>query len=506
MAVTRRRFLETATAAVAAPAIMRRAVAAEPGAPLPVPPAIEVDASGGAMLEAIAGTRAILAGAQTAVVGFNQPFLGPVLRVKRGRTARVDVRNRLREPITVHWHGLHVPGRVDGGPHTPIAPAARWSPALEITQPAATLWYHSHVHGRTAEHVYWGLAGMLLVDDPQAPADELPSQYGIDDLPLVIQDRAFAADGALAYTKSGPVLMAGFRADHILVNGALRPRAEVPPGVVRLRLLNGSNARIYRLFLDEGRPMHQVGSDGGLLPARITRRELVLAPGERVDVLVDFAGAREVRLLSRPDGNSPMRGMMGGRGMGMGPGSMPSGQPPAVAEDGAFEVMRFAIDPARAAVQRALPTRLAGAPPGPSDGEVTRRRRFELDTHGAMMGGGMMGRGGMGGMAMTINGRPFAMDRIDARARLGQAEVWEVHAADMAHPFHVHGTSFSVLGRNGAPVAFATNGWKDTVLVEGSVELLVRFAHAADEAAPYMLHCHILEHEDAGMMGQFTVS
>jgi FtsP/CotA-like multicopper oxidase with cupredoxin domain len=142
----------------------------------------------------------------------------------------------------------------------------------------------------------------------------------------------------------------------------------------------------------------------------------------------------------------------------------------------------------------------------PAQGNPVRRRRFELDTHGGMMGGGM-GRGGMGGMGMmTINGRAFDMARIDHRVRRGDTELWEVVANDMAHPFHVHGASFQVLSHNGAPVEFASSGWKDTVLVDGRAQLLLRFGHTANDTAPYMFHCHILEHEDAGMMGQFVVT
>jgi FtsP/CotA-like multicopper oxidase with cupredoxin domain len=177
--------------------------------------------------------------------------------------------------------------------------------------------------------------------------------------------------------------------------------------------------------------------------------------------------------------------------------------PAPVAGDGAFLVMNFSVDTARVAAVRALPAQMAAAAPAPRLGEPLRRRRFVLDSHG-MMGGGM-GRGGMGAMAMTINGRAFDMARVDLSARRGETEVWEVEAGDMAHPFHVHGTSFQVLALNGRAVDFASSGWKDTVLVDGRAELLLRFAHRAGEHAPYMYHCHILEHEDAGMMGQFTV-
>lgn len=469
---------------------------------------MELGPGGVDTLEAIAGLREFMPGLRTPVLGFNQAYLGPVLRLRRGRTARVDVNNRLDEVITVHWHGLHVPGAVDGGPHTTIAPGSRWAPALEIDQPAATLWYHSHVHGHTGPHVLRGLAGMLLIDDPAAPASALPQSYGVDDLPLIIQDRAFGRDGRLVYPAGGMAMMAGFRADQILVNGAIRPEAAVPAGWVRLRLLNASNARIYRLRFEDGRAMHQIASDGGLLPRPVRLGGVVLAPGERAEVLVDFADSGRVRLLSEPDGNTPMGGMMGGMGRGRGMGGMMGAptQPEAVAGDGSFEVMRFAVDPRRAAPVRVLPGELAGAAPLPALGPPVRRRRFELDAMGGMMGGGM-GRGGMGGMGMmTINGRAFDMSRIDQRVRRGDTELWEVVASDMAHPFHVHGCSFQVLSHNGVPVDFASTGWKDTVLVEGRAQLLVRFEHAASDAAPYMFHCHILEHEDAGMMGQFVVA
>jgi FtsP/CotA-like multicopper oxidase with cupredoxin domain len=508
VAYTRRTLLTGTAAALAAPGWIGRAWAADAGAPLPIPNVLELGSSGAGVLEAIEGQHAFGGGLRASTWGFNQAFLGPLLRVRRGSTARVDVHNRLREDITVHWHGLHVPGRVDGGPHSPIAPGARWSPALEIEQSAATLWYHSHVHGRTGPQVYRGLAGLLIVDDPQASAADLPSHYGVDDLPLVIQDRAFGRDGRLVYANRGPALMAGFRGDRIIVNGALRPSAAVPAAVVRLRLLNGCNARTLHLRFEDGRALHVIGSDGGLLARPLAQQRLTLASGERAEVLVDFGAGYGTRLLCEPDTNSPMGGMMGGRGMsGMGVGA----EPEAVADGGAFEVMRFVVDGSRSAAQRAVPERTAAAAKAPALGEPVRRRRFVLDTHGGMMGGAGMGmRGGMGGgmgmMAMTINGRAFDMQRIDAQVRCGETELWEVRASDMAHPFHVHGTSFQVVSRNGTAVDFAASGWKDTVLVDGVAEILVRFDHRADDRTPYMFHCHILEHEDAGMMGQFTVA
>ncbi|MCB1492069.1 MAG: multicopper oxidase domain-containing protein, partial [Rhodobiaceae bacterium] len=228
-------------------------------------------------------------GAATPTWGFSQSYLGPVLRFRRGTSAHVSVKNSLPFPITSHWHGLHVPAIIDGGPQLQIAPGATWTVELPIDQPAATLWYHSHVGGVTAEQVYGGLSGMIIVDDPDAGDQGLPSDYGVDDIPLVIQDRAFGPDGELVYVKRGPALMHGFRADTILVNGAVRPVAGVPAGLVRLRLVNGSNARIYHLRFSDDRSFHQIASDGGLLPAPVPHTELTLAPAERAEVVVDFS-------------------------------------------------------------------------------------------------------------------------------------------------------------------------------------------------------------------------
>jgi len=423
--------------------------------------------------------------------------------MKRGELAPMRITNRWDDQaITCHWHGLGVSGDLDGGPHVTIAPGATWAPELEVDQPAATLWYHSHVHARTAEHVYAGLAGMLLVDDPSAPDPGLPRTWGVDDIPLIIQDRAFEEGGAFAYANRGPARMHGFRGDHMLVNGAIRPEVDVPMGLTRFRVLNASNARTYTLRFADGRTFHQVASDGGLLPAPVPLAQLVLAPAERVEVVVDFAQGGTATLVSEGDPNEPP-GMMGP------PGTRFTPPPSDAGAEGEFDIMTFRADPSRPAQVRALPARLAGAPT-PPEGPPARRREFVLDVHGGggmgAMGGGR-GRGmGMMGGGMTINGVSMDMGVINERVRRGEPEVWEIVSQDMAHPFHVHGGNFRVLSNNGTPVPYETSGLKDVVLVDGRAEILVRFDHEAGPSAPYMYHCHILEHEDAGMMGQFTVA
>ena len=496
MRFTRRSFIKATSASICLPAIVGRAWAAEGGAPLPIPEVM--DLAGGTMGELTAqlGKSRMLQGVETETAGYSQAFSGPLIRVKRGETARLKLGNTIAEPVSVHWHGMFIEGAQDGGPHSPVNPNEVRDAVLDIDQPASTLWYHSHIMERTGAHVWYGLAGMLWVDDPDAPDSGLPNTYGEDDIPLVVQDRIFGSNGAMVYTPRGPSLMHGYRGDEILVNGAIRPEASVPAGLVRLRILNGSNARIYHFAFEDGRSFAQVATDGGLLPAPATMTSLTLAPAERAEIVVDFSDGAAVRLLSGPDTNSPMGGMGGMGGM---MGAMASPQTDA---NGMFEVMRFAVNTGLAAKVTALAPTLAGAPV-PEFGEPVRRRSFRLDMMGA---GGMMSMMAGGGGGMAINGDSMDMGVINVAAPLNETEIWEISAAQMQHPFHVHGTAFQVLSNGGKPVDSAKVGLKDVVLVDGKAEILIRFTRTADAATPYMYHCHILEHEDAGMMGQFTVA
>lgn len=494
----RRRFLTLAATTLAIPGLIGRAHANPvAGQSLPIPDILDVTGSADAVLEAIRGTTAFVEGGAARTTGYSQPYLGPVLRMRRGEIARPVLRNRLDIPVTAHWHGAHVPGAVDGGTQLAVAPGASWAPELEIDQPAATLWYHSHIHGQTGRQVYHGLAGMMIVEDPGAQNLGLPSAWGVDDIPVIIQDRRFGRGGHFAYDLDMPTVMHGVRGDTVLVNGAVQPNASVARGLVRLRLLNGSNARIYTLKLDDGRGFHQIASDGGFLPAPVARDALVLAPAERAEIVVDLSDGATVRLVSLPDTNAPMGGMMGGGGMMRRMmGGMAGTDPEAVTDDGAFAVLSLTPDRPAPAGQ-ALPRPLAGAPAPISD-EPVRRRRIGLQM------GPMAMRGA--GNPLAINGKAYDMGRVDFETRRGEVELWEVSSDMMAHPFHIHGTSFTVLSRNGRRELFEQMGAKDVLLVDGEAEILVEFRKPADRATPYMFHCHILEHEDGGMMGQFTVA
>ncbi|MFF0744421.1 multicopper oxidase family protein [Streptomyces sp. NPDC004111] len=224
-----------------------------------------------------AGTTEFLPGTKTPTWGFNGSYLGPTLRAARGEKVKVRVSNGLDEASSVHWHGMHVPARMDGGPHQEVAAGKTWTPYWKIDQPAATLWYHPHPHGRTEAHVRRGLAGMFLVDDAKAGALALPKRYGVDDVPVAVQDVTF--DGAELDDGKGMMRNTGFLGERTMVNGTLDPYKVVGDELVRLRLLNASTARVYDFGFGDDRAFALVGTDGGLLEKPETLRRVQLSPG-----------------------------------------------------------------------------------------------------------------------------------------------------------------------------------------------------------------------------------
>ena len=273
--------------------------------PLAIPPLAESRVEDGVRrfeLEMQEGATDLGRADETPTWGFNGSYLGPTLRATRGERVAVDVTNSLGETSTVHWHGMHLPAAMDGGPHQPVAPGETWRPAWQIDQPSATLWYHPHPHGETAEHVYRGLAGMFLLDDPAdaATQEQLPHEYGVDDVPVIVQDKEFEGS---ELDESGSLLSStGILGDTILVNGTPGPYLDVTTERVRLRLLNASNARSYRFGISDGRDFDVVASDGGLLPASVSLDELWLSPGERAEVVVTMTPGEEVVLRSERTG------------------------------------------------------------------------------------------------------------------------------------------------------------------------------------------------------------
>lgn len=463
--------------------------------PLKIPPLLE--SAGGPDgktfdLGVAAGISKFLPGVSTPTLGINGAYLGPTIRCRAGDRVTLRVKNTLAERTAIHWHGLHIPARHDGGPHQVVEPGAVWEPAFEIKQRASLCWYHAHLMGRTGEQVVRGLAGLFMIEDEESQSLRLPSEYGVDDIPLIIQDRRFNRDGSFDYLSAMPDVMMGYKGNVILVNGTVDPHLVLRRQHTRLRVLNGSNSRIYTLGRDDGRDLVIIGSDGSLLERPVRQRRVRLGPGERIELLFDAQPDRTVRLMSYPD---PVAAG------GMGPGMMMGGMAGNTETFPIIELRSGRLD----TPNTALPQRLIRVPSW-AEGQATRTRTFSLDM--GMMGmGRMMGRGRMSGQ-MGINGRSMNMDRIDERVPLGSIEIWEiVNTTPFAHPFHIHDIQFRVLDREGAPPLPHERGLKDTVLVNprSAVRVITEFADFADPKHPYMYHCHILEHEDAGMMGQFVV-
>ena len=434
-------------------------------------------------------------GVKTPTLGLNQDYLGPTIRTRQNSELNLHYQNTLTEGVAIHGHGLHVPGDVDGGPQLEMAPGDRWQPTLSIVQPAATCWYHSHTHGKTGHQVYRGLAGMIIIDDEISDSVELPRQYGVDDLPVIIQDRTLDAKGRLVYSlhDAGED---GWLGETVVINGAISPAARVPAGKVRLRLLNGANARFYIVAFADKRQFYKIATDGGFLAAPVPLTTMEMSPGERCEIVVDLADGKPAELLTlfEDEFDEAEEGIVSG----LLDRFVRSGKPLPPPS------LTLRIDRTLTAHTAPLPEKLA-AISRPKETEITRTRDFVLTMENGGHGGS---HGGHHAMDMTINGAAMDMNVINERVKRGVWERWRIRSDQGAHPFHVHGCSFLIEQMEGDVAPPDQRGWKDTVVLDDDdwSEIVVRFDHPATEQHPYMYHCHILEHEDRGMMGQFTVS
>ena len=476
---------------------------ARPGDPaeLPVPPLEQGRLENGRRifdLSLQSGYSNFLPGLKTPTLGVNGPYLGPTLNLANGEKIELRVTNRIGERTTLHWHGLHLPARADGGPHQVIEPGETWTPSFTVKQKAAMYWYHPHLLHKTGLHAYFGMAGAIIVNDRQSDSAALPDRYGINDIPVVLQDKRFNRNGSLQYAVSMRDRMMGMMGDVMLVNGAIAPVLRATHGKIRLRFLNACNARTCKLGFADNRSFHVIAGDGSLLPVPIKTKSVSISPGERTQIIVDVRDGKVAELVTLPL-NLAGRGSMTGR-RGMMGGGMMRRMMGMTGDDGRYFRVLEIRPSGPLQPSNPLPDRLTTLP-APDLDKVSKVRRFVLNMG---MGPMMM----MGGGGFTINGRSMDMGRIDERVKLGATEVWEIsNTSPMPHPFHIHDIQFRILDRNGQPPHGPETGLKDTVLVGSgeTVRVIATFDDYADPQRPYMYHCHILEHEDAGMMGQFTV-
>ena len=417
-------------------------------------------------------------------------YLGPIFYLKKGQTIRVQFTNELTETSIVHWHGLHVPVEADGHPRLVIAPGETYEYNFTVADRAGTYWYHPHPHGRTGPQVYAGLAGLFIIHDEEELSLGLPS--GEYDLPIVIQDRRFDQDNQLVYGGSGMMdSMMGFLGNQILINGLADFSLPVETRPYRLRLLNGSNSRIYKLAWDDGTPLTVLGTDGGLLEKPVQRDYLTLAPAQRVELWVDFSD-HEVG-SSKTLVSLPFAAYGGETGFPL------------------FSAhVEKVVD-----ISSPLPERLSLIAQHDESAAVNRRNPRSF----------ILSMGGM--MRWTLNGRTFEMESVEENeiVKLNDLEVWQFEnqsgggmgmmgGESLPHPMHVHGLQYQIIEREISSAghdAWATlssghvdEGWHDTVLVMPGeqVKILLKFK---DFTGLYLYHCHNLEHEDMGMMRNYRV-
>ncbi len=432
-------------------------------------------------------------GFSTNTIGYNQDILGPTLILEKGNDVTLNVTNNLSESTTLHWHGLHVSSENDGSPHTVIEAGQVWSPAFTVLDHAATYWYHPHLHEHTEEQVTRGAAGFIIIRDEEEDQLELPRTYGVDDYPIVIQSRAFDANKQLLWNTASD--------DVLLCNSTLDAYLDLPAQVIRLRLLNGSTERSYNLGFQGNLEFFQIATDGGLLNASISMTRLRLAPGERAEILLDLSAlqGQSINLISFA--SELPNGIYGAANPSVMPMGSIAGYSNNLLNGNDFKILEINVKAPTSNPVITIPSALIDNEPFLESDANTTRDLFFQSAH--------TGHNGMLNGPFTINGQLFDLDVINYEVPLNNTEVWELtNMTAIAHPFHIHDVQFYVLDINGNPPPANMLGRKDVVLVppmHGSVRFITKFEDFADEDTPYMYHCHMLSHEDDGMMGQFLV-
>lgn len=467
MSLSRRQFIQASGLIACAGALPATAQARGTQNALPVPPLLESRRGQPLFLTLQRAHWAFAGDRKASTWGINGRYLGPTVKVYSGDDVKLIYSNRLNEPVSMTVSGLQVPGPLMGGAARIIAPGGDWSPVLPVRQGAATCWYHANTPNRMASHVYQGLAGMWLIEDSLSKTLPIPNHYGVDDFPLIIQDKRLDNFGVPVYNPPGN---GGFVGDTLLVNGVQNPFLEVSRGWVRLRLLNASNSRRYVMRLSDGRPLHLIASDLGFMPAPIALNQISLAPGERREVLIDMSQGGDVTLTAG-EGATLMERL---RGLFEPSSILVSANIVTLKATGLLPL-----------VTSNLPMRLL--PDNILPGNISRTREFRL-----------------GDSLPGINGAMWDMSRSDVLTQEGRGERWIIHA-DSPQSFHIQGVMFLVRSTNGQPPAAEDSGWKDTVWIDGDVELLVYFTQPSSAAFPFLYYSQTLEMADRGSTGQLVV-
>ncbi|MBC8266454.1 MAG: multicopper oxidase domain-containing protein [Flavobacteriales bacterium] len=432
--------------------------------------------------------------------GMSFPILGPTLIMQKGDVVTVNFDNQLSKTTTMHWHGVHLPSIMDGGPHTVIPAGGTWSPTWTVMDKAATYWYHPHLHHKTYEHVMKGLAGFVIVKDDDEAVLDLPRTYGIDDIPVALQTKVMDANYQIDDNEANAAMDT-----LLLVNATRDAYFDAPAQVVRLRLLDGSLERSYNIGLSNNANFFVIASDGGLLNAPVALNRLLMSPGERYEILIDLTNMQNDTIQLINYGTGIPSGVYGTDPANL--GGMGQVQPipfyssnPLNGAD--FPLLTLNIGAPTANAVTSIPATLVNVTQW-SQANVDENRQLDFS-----VAGGMGGPTGLTG-PFLINNAPFDMNVINYQIPINNVEIWTLNNQSMiSHPFHIHDVQFNILEINGVPPPAHMQGWKDMVLVPafmGSAKFITKFEDFTDPVTPWMYHCHIITHEDTTMMGQFTV-
>jgi FtsP/CotA-like multicopper oxidase with cupredoxin domain len=416
------------------------------------------------------GTHEVLSGVSSSTAGFNGTFLGPTMKWTNGDTVQVDVTNNLGEDTTVHWHGAHVPAKVDGGPQVAFADGKTWSPSFKVNQDAATLWYHPHALGTTAKQVARGLAGMIIIEDDSATTAALPGEYGVDDIPIIFQCLAVSAAGDIKYDLAGyrtaglsfPLLVNGTNVDSTtLAFTATKTRT-------RLRFLNASPSDIITVSRRDGGKLTQIATEQGYLTSPTEVDSIRLVAGSRAEVVMDLGAATTLQAVITT-------------------GWITGGS-------GTYDFLTITPDASDTPAE--LPATLNTITRYDTTGFTT--RSINLTQSGLNMG--------INGVVGTTEA---AMEANMIMTTLNSTELWTItNTTQLEHSFHLHDVPFQIISVDGVAPTGVNLGWKDTVEVIGAsvVKIAMKFTDYTDSTYMYMLHCHIAQHEDEGMMAGLMVT
>lgn len=439
------------------------------------------------------------AGAATTTYGYNGAlFWGPTLIMNQGDVVQINVTNKLTSATTVHWHGFHLPAVMDGGPLQPVPAGTTWSPTWKVLNNAATYWYHPHLHETTQEQLTKGAGGFIIVKDPQEAALALPRTYGVDDIPLGITSRRFLTGNSFAYDH-----VLDNYGDYVVVNGTLSPQATLPKQFVRLRLLNAEVERGYNVGFSDNRTFYVITNDSGLLNAPVAVTRVKLMVGERVEILVNLGGDAVGAALDLKAFNSGQAfGFPGNEGNPVQPTGRSGPINGSLLNNTDFNLLHIVVGATTANAITALPTALANNSYW-TNANVTNSRTVTIT-------------GGNGGAEFSFDNLSYTGTRNNFSVKLNDVEKWTIVNNNVfGHAFHIHDVKFKIVARtptNGQVssdglAAPYESGWKDTVYVPRgeSVQVIAKFEDYASTTNAFMFHCHFLNHEDGGMMGQFIV-